>query len=64
MAEALNYEFPESGYGEEIVQAGRFAQAVCSTKTFKHYWPYQEPFLVLPGICWVGKSPEMPPAKD
>jgi hypothetical protein len=36
LAEALNYRFPEIGsYGEWLVQAGRFARALCSTRTFE-----------------------------
>jgi hypothetical protein len=64
-AEAFNYHFPETdSKGEWLVQVGRFAQAVCGTKTFKRYWPRQEPLWTLAGLCWMGDSPDKPPQRD
>jgi len=60
MAELLGYELRESDYGRRIVEAGHFAQAVCRTKTFKHFWPDQEPLWALSGICWMKSQPEKP----
>lgn len=61
LAERLNCEFPEiESYGEWLVQAGRFAQNVCRTKTFRRFWPDQEPLWALSGICWIEKSPKPP----
>jgi hypothetical protein len=61
LAERLNYQFPEiESYGEWLVQAGRFAQNVCRTKTFRCFWPDQEPLWALSGICWIEKSPKPP----
>jgi hypothetical protein len=65
MAKILGYVLPElETYGEEIVHAGRFAQAVCRTQTFRSYWPDQEPLWALSGICWLGSVPTKPSAKD
>jgi len=61
LAEKLNYQFPEiESYGEWLVQAGRFAQNVCRTKTFRSFWPDQEPLWALSGICWIEKSSKPP----
>jgi hypothetical protein len=61
LAEGLSYQFSEiESYGEWLVQAGHFAQGVCRTKTFRRYWPDQEPLWALSGICWIGRSPKPP----
>ena len=51
-------------YGEMIVQASQFAQAVCRTPTFRQYWPNREPMWALSGICWMRTKPKKPSAKD
>ena len=61
MATRLRYDLPKKdSYGQELLQAGRFAQAVCHTPTFQRFWPDQEPMWVLSGICWMRSSPPKP----
>ena len=65
LAELLHYPLPDDvSYGDKVVQAGRFAQAVTRTKTFRACWPDQEPLWTLAGICWLGKTPEKPSSED
>ncbi len=55
----LKYPFPDSNvtYGDWLIWAGRFANAIVRTQTYKEFWPknkfpYFEPLWVVAGICW------------
>lgn len=65
MADLLGTPFSEvETYGEEILRAGQFANAVCRTPTFRQYWHNQNPLWALSGICWMGPNPKKLSAKD
>ncbi len=54
LAEELNYSLfttEKPTYGEMIVAAGRFAQAICATQKFQELWPVAEPLWTIAGIC-------------
>jgi len=66
-AEALGHEQPTSTaqHGVWIVWAGKFAQDISKTETYKEYWPKSDrrltwPLWVIGGLCWTGLSPGKP----
>lgn len=71
LANTLNFETPDqsASYGELLIWAGKFAQAIAGTPTFKELWPksdilYREPLWVLSGICWKGPQEQKPLVGD
>lgn len=55
MAEHLTSSHPAGGsadYGARLVWAGRFAQEITQTETFRSYWPTGESTWVIAGVCW------------
>lgn len=66
-AETLGQEHPTSTaqHSVWIIWAGRFAQDLSQTETYKKLWPNSDPRLswplwVIGGICWTGLSPDKP----
>jgi hypothetical protein len=39
-------------YGEMIVSAGHFAEAIVATETFQKLWGDEKPLWIIAGICW------------
>jgi hypothetical protein len=59
LAAELDYPLFEDGissYGQMIVEAGKFAAAICATDTFRNSWPTGEPLWTIAGICWHANS--------
>ena len=53
LARYLKYQDPPGAtYGEKLVWAGMFAQAISQTPTYQMYWDDREPLWVIAGICW------------
>jgi hypothetical protein len=66
-AKTFGYEQPpaKSPHGDWVVWAGKFANAICETKTYEEFWSQNErklsrPLWVIAGICWIGLTPKTP----
>ena len=62
-AEYFKFELPPNfydGYGRRIVWAGKRAQEIVNTTTYKFNWVDNNVLWPVGGICWAGLNPDPP----
>lgn len=66
LAKIMEYDisYPTNSHAEGLLWAGKFAEDLANTDSFKAYWSGENPLWTIAGISWVCSAPNPPGVQD